>query len=377
MLTRLRQMLIKELIQLFRDPHARFGLIVPTIFQVLIYGYAATFELHHVRMAVLDLDHSYESRELLSRFESNGHFELAATLSNRRQISDLIDRGKVTLAIQILPGFAELVRKGSTAPVQVILDGSNSNTALIALGYINEIANGYAQDYAQANLLRQAPAIAVHLPSVELARRPWYNPNLESQWFFVPGTIGSILLTSCLTLAAFAIVREREVGTLEQVMVTPISRVEFILGKTVPFFLIAVAQMVLIMLIGVLWFRVPFRGNYLVFGIGTAVFLLSVLGAALLMSTVAETQQQAMIVAFFFITPAITLSGFSFPISSMPTFLQWLTLLDPLRFYLVIIRDSFLKGSDWHTLVPQIGALLVLATVLLTISVQRFHKSLD
>lgn len=377
MLTRLRQMLIKELIQLFRDPRMRFGLIVPTLLQVVIYGYAATFELHHVRMAVLDLDHSYESRELLSRFESNGHFELAATLSNRRQISDLIDRGKVTLAIQILPGFAELVRKRETAPVQVILDGTDSNTALIALGYINEIANGYAQDYAKANLLRQAPSIAVHLPSVELARRPWYNPNLESQWFFVPGTIGSILLTSCLTLAAFAIVREREVGTLEQVMVTPISRVEFILGKTIPFFLIAVTQMILIMLVGRLWFQVPFRGNYLVFGIGTAVFLLSVLGAALLMSTVAETQQQAMVVAFFFITPAITLSGFSFPISSMPATLQWLTLLDPLRFYLVIIRDSFLKGSDWRTLAPQIGALMVLATVLLAISVQRFHKSLD
>jgi drug efflux transport system permease protein len=376
-LTRLRQMLIKELIQLFRDPRARFGLIVPTIVQVMIYGYAATFELHHVRMAVLDLDHSYESRELLSRFESNGHFELAATLSSRHQISDLIDRGKVTLAIQILPGFAELVRKGETAPVQVILDGTNSNTALIALGYINHIANGYAQDYAQANLLRRAPSIAVHLPSVELARRPWYNPNLESQWFFVPGTIGSVLLTSCLTLAAFAIVREREVGTLEQVMVSPISRVEFILGKTVPFFLIAVTQMILIMLIGILWFQVPFRGNYLVFGIGTAVFLLSVLGAALLISTVAETQQQAMIVAFFFVTPAITLSGFSFPISSMPATLQWLTLLDPLRFYLVIIRDSFLKGSDWRTLLPQIVALMVLATALLTISVQRFHKSLD
>src|SRR5215472_4200511 len=155
MLTRLRQMLIKELIQLFRDPRMRFGLIVPTILQVVIYGYAATFELHHVRMAVLDLDHSYESRELLSRFESNGHFELAATLSNRRQISDLIDHGKVTLAIQILPRFAELVRKGETAPVQVILDGTNANAALIALGYSNEIANGYAQNYAKAKLRRQ------------------------------------------------------------------------------------------------------------------------------------------------------------------------------------------------------------------------------
>lgn len=377
MLNRLRQMLRKEFIQLFRDPHARFSLLVPTILQVLIYGYAATFELHHIRMAVLDLDHSYESRDLLSRFESNGHFELTATLSNRHQITDLIDRGKTTLAIQILPGFSELVGKGQTAPVQVILDGSDSNTALIALGYINEIANGYAQDYARSNLMRTAPAIAVHLPDVELARRPWYNPNLESQWFFVPGTIGSILLTSCLTLAAFAIVREREVGTLEQVMVSPISRLEFILGKTIPFFLIAMTQMVLIMLIGRLWFQVPFRGSYVLLGIGTSVFLLSILGVALLISTISSTQQQAMIASFFFVMPAITLSGFSFPISAMPRAMRWFTYLDPLRFYLVIIRSSFLKGGDLGVMWSQIFALIVVATVLLTISVQRFRKSLD
>ena len=377
MLNRLRQMLIKELIQLFRDPRARFGLFVPSILQVLIYGYAASFELHHVRMAVLNLDHSYESRELVSRFESNGHFELAATLDNRHQISDLIDHGKVTLAIQILPGFAELLRKGQTAPVQVILDGTDSNTALIALGYINEISNGFAQDYAHDNLMRKAPSIAVHMPNVQLARRPWYNPNLESQWFFVPGTVGSILFTSCLTLAAFAIVREREVGTLEQVMVSPISRLEFILGKTVPFFLIAVVQATFIVLIGRLWFQVPFRGSYLVFGVGTAVFLLSVLGAALLISTVSSTQQQAMIASFFVITPGITLAGFSFPISAMPIALQYFTYLDPLRFYLVIIRDTFLKGSEARVLAPQIFALVVLATVMLSISVRRFRKSLD
>ncbi len=377
MLNRLRQMLIKEFLQLFRDPRARFGLIVPTIVQVLIYGYAATFELHHVRMAVLDLDHSYESRDLLSRFESNGHFELAETLTDRHQIADRIDRGEVTLAIQVLPGFAELVRKGQTAPVQVILDGTNSNTALIALGYINEIANAFARDYAQANLLRTAPSIAVHMPEVQLARRPWYNPNLESQWFFVPGTIGSILLTSCLTLAAFAIVREREIGTLEQVMVSPISRLEFILGKTIPFFLIAVTQMVGIMLIGRLWFQVPFLGSYLMLGLGTAVFLLSVLGVSLFISTISYTQQQAMIAAFFFIMPAITLSGFSFPISSMPRVMQWMTYLDPLRYYLVIIRDSFLKGDGWNVLGPQMLGLVVIALALLAISVQRFHKSLD
>jgi ABC-2 type transport system permease protein len=377
MLNRLRQMLIKEFIQLFRDPRARFGLIVPSILQVLIYGYAATFELHHIRIAVLDEEHSYESRDLLSRFESNGHFQLTATLDNRHQISNLIDRGKVTLAIQILPGFSELLRKGQTAPVQIVLDGSDSNTALIALGYINEITNSYGQEYAHDSMMRTAPAIAIHLPDVELARRPWYNPNLESQWFFVPGTIGSILLTSCLTLAAFAIVREREVGTLEQVMVSPISRVEFILGKTIPFFLIAMTQMILIMIIGRMWFEVPFHGSYILLGIGTSVFLLSILGVALLISTVSGTQQQAMIVSFFFIMPAITLSGFSFPISAMPRAMQWFTYLDPLRFYLIIIRTSFLKGGDWGVIWSQIFALMVLATALLAISVQRFHKSLD
>lgn len=377
MLNRLKHMLIKELIQLFRDPRARFGLLVPSILQVLIYGYAASFELHHVRMAVLDHDHSYESRELLSRFESNGHFDLAATLENRHQISDQIDHGKVTLAIQILPGFAELLRKGQTAPVQVILDGTDSNTALIALGYINEIANGFAQDYAYDNLMRKAPSIAVHMPNVELTRRPWYNPNLESQWFFVPGTVGSILFTSCLTLAAFAIVREREVGTLEQVMVSPISRLEFILGKTMPFFFIALTQAIVITLIGRLWFQVPFRGSYLVFAVGTTFFLLSVLGAALLISTISSTQQQAMIASFFVITPSITLAGFSFPISAMPVALQYLTYLDPLRFYLVIIRDTFLKGSEARVLAPQIFALVVLATIMLSISGRYFHKSLD
>jgi ABC-2 type transport system permease protein len=377
MLNRLRQMLIKEFIQLLRDPRARFGLLVPSLLQVLIYGYAATFELHHVRIAVLDEEHSYESRDLLSRFESNGHFQLTATLDNRHQISNLIDRGKVTLAIQILPGFSELLRKGQTAPVQIILDGSDSNTALIALGYINEITNSYGQEYARDNMMRTAPEIAVHLPEVELARRPWYNPNLESKWFFVPGTIASVLLTSCLTLAAFAIVREREVGTLEQVMVSPISRVEFILGKTIPFFLIAVAQMTLIMIIGRVWFEVPFHGSYILLGIGTGVYLLSILGVALLISTVSGTQQQAMIVSFFFIMPAITLSGFSFPISAMPRAMQWFTYLDPLRFYLIIIRTSFLKGGDWGVIWSQIFALMVLATALLAISVQRFHKSLD
>src|SRR5262249_29827286 len=177
MFERIRQMLIKEFIQLLRDPRARFGLVVPSIMQILIFGYAATFELHRVPIAILDLDHSYESRDLTSRVTSSGHFKLKSILDNRHQISDLIDRGKATIALQILPGFAETLRKGNAAAVQVIVDGTNSNTALVALGYLNQIAGTLGQEYGRLSLERTAPAVAVHMPSCELARRPWYNPN--------------------------------------------------------------------------------------------------------------------------------------------------------------------------------------------------------
>lgn len=377
MLNRLRQMLIKEFIQVLRDERARFALVVPPLIQMLVFGYAATFELQRVPMAVLNLDHSYESRELVSRFISNSHFDLEYNLDNRRQITDLIDRGKITLAVQILPGFAEDLRKGQTAPMQVILDGTNSNTALVALGYINQIAITYAQQYGSDYLGRIAPAMVTQMPSVTFERRPWYNPNLESQWFFVPGTIGSLIMTSIVTLAAFAIVREREIGTLEQVMVTPITPFEFILGKTIPFFLISMAQLVGIMLVGVLWFQVPFRGSIMLLTIGTVIFILAILGVALFLSTISSTQQQVMVAAFFFIMPAISLSGFTFPISSMPPVMQWITYLDPLRYYLVIIRSSFLKGTGIGVLWPQFAALTVMAAALLGFSVARFHKSID
>jgi ABC-2 type transport system permease protein len=377
MFNRIRRMIIKELLQVLRDPRARFGLIIPPILQILIYGYAATFELHQVRMAVLDLDHSYESRDLVDRFTSSHHFRLAAVLNNRKQIADAIDRGKVTLAVQVLPGFAETLRKGDTAHVQVILDGTDSNTALVALGYINQITGDYGAEYARDRLERAAPSLASRLPSVELARRPWFNPDLDSRWFFIPGTIGSLLLTSVLTVAVFAIVREREVGTLEQVMVSPISRFEFIIGKMAPPFVIAMGQLLLMMAIGPLWFDVPFRGSVLILAAGSSIFIMSVIGVSILLSTISATQQQAMIAAFFFIMPAITLSGFSFPISSMPAALQWITYADPLRYFLVIIRDTFLKGNGMDVLWPQFAALFVIAAVLLGLSTLRFQKSLD
>ena len=215
------------------------------------------------------------------------------------------------------------------------------------------------------------------MPSVQLEQRPWYNPDLRSRWFFVPGIIGSLTLVLVVTLTAFAVVREREIGTLEQIMVTPIRPVEFILGKTLPFFLIGLFDVSLIATVGTLWFQVPFRGHILVLFAGAVLFLLCMLGVGLLISTVSSTQQQAMVTSFFFIMPAITFSGFGFPISTMPQWLQYCTYLSPLRYFLVVLRGTYLKGVGMEILWPQMLAMAALGISLLMIAVLRFHKALD
>ncbi len=375
-LHRIWQLIVKEFIQVLRDPRARFSLIAPAIVQMLIFGYAASFDVRHVTTAILDLDHSQESRELVSRFWSSEYFDITRNLSNRSEIIDLIDRRKITLAIHIMPGFAEDLRKGQTASVQVVLDGTDSNTALVALGYIGNITQRFSQQYLADHTMRIMPAVT-RVPSVQLIQRPWFNPDLDAAWFFVPGTIGALTLTLVMTMTAFAIVREREIGTLEQIMVTPISPAELLVGKTVPYFTIAMVQMTLVALIAVFWFQVPFHGSILVMILGSVLFIFSVLAIGLLISTVSATQQQAMVTAFFFIMPAITLSGFSFPISSMPAFLQWVTFIDPLRYFEVVLRDSFLKGNGIAVLWPQMMAMAILGGVLITFASIRFHKTLD
>jgi len=377
MLARLKQMLIKEFIQVFRDKRTRFVLFAPPIIQMLVFGYAATFEIHHVPTVVLDLDHSQESRELISRFSSSPYFDVQRQLTDYRQMRDLIDQGKATIGLEINAGFAQNLRKGQTAPLQVIVDATNSNTALIASGYITQIALGFAQDYQKDRIYRISPQMMEEIPSVQLEPRPWYNPDLRSRWFFVPGIIGSLTLVLVVTLTAFAVVREREIGTLEQIMVTPIRPAEFILGKTLPFFLIGLFDVSLIGTVGTLWFQVPFRGQILVLFAGAVLFLLCMLGVGLLISTVSSTQQQAMVTAFFFIMPAITFSGFGFPISTMPQWLQYLTYLSPLRYFLVVLRGTYLKGVGMETLWPQMVAMAALGISLLTIAVLRFHKALD
>jgi ABC-2 type transport system permease protein len=326
---------------------------------------------------VLDLDHSQESRELISRFTSSPYFDVQRELTNSRQLSDEIEQGKAMTGLEIDAGFAAKLRSGQTAPLQVIVDATNSNTALIASSYISQIAQGFAAEYQQDRIGRIAPRLIEVMPSVELAPRPWYNPDLRSRWFFVPGIIGSLTLVLVITLTAFAVVREREIGTLEQIMVTPIRPYEFILGKTLPFFLIGLFDVTLIAVVGSLWFQVPFRGHVWVLATGAVLYLLCMLGVGLLISTVSATQQQAMVTAFFFIMPAITFSGFGFPISTMPRWMQLVSYANPLRYFLVVVRATYLKGVGMEILWPQMAAMAGLGFLLLTAAILRFHKALD
>jgi len=344
---------------------------------MLVFGYAATLDVKHVELAVLDLDNTQESRELVSHFSASRYFDIKTHAVRREELRDGIDRGDVLAALEIDSGFAQRLRNGQGASVQVLVDCSNSNTALVALGYINQVGAEFAGHYQLDGMQRTAPQLVSFLPQADLETRPWFNEGLESRWYFVPSVIGNLTLILVMMLTAFAVVREREIGTLEQVMVTPIRRWEFILGKTIPFFLIGCFDAAIISLVGTLWFGVPFRGSLGVLAIGVVAFIFASLGLGLLISTISFTQQQAMITSFFFTMPMITLSGFATPISSMPKFFQELTYLNPMRYIMVVLRSVYLKGVGLDILWPQIAAMAGSAVLLLAVSVLRFHKSLE
>jgi ABC-2 type transport system permease protein len=377
MLGRIFHLLLKEFLELRRDKSARLRLLVPPVLQMLLFGYAATFEVFNVATVVLDQDQTQESRALVADFVHSSRIKLVAVVTGRRQVQDAVESSTAQLGIVVPQGFSELLRKGQTAPLQVLVDGTNSNTALIALGYAGQIAGAYGQAYALDLAQRTGRALGRPLVTVTLQERYWYNPNLNSRWFFIPGLIGTLTLITIVNLTAFAIVREREVGTLEQILVTPIRPIEFIIGKTLPFFLIGLIEVALVSAIGMLWFQVPFKGDPLVLLLGTCLFLLSVLAIGLLISTLCKTQQQAFASNFFVLNPIFILSGFSFPIASMPEALQWLTYLNPLRYFLVIIRATYLKGVGLDVLWPPMAALALLGLSLFALALLRFRKSLD
>jgi ABC-2 type transport system permease protein len=376
MFKRVRFLFVKELIQVLRDKRLRITLIFPPIFQLIVFGYAANLDVKHINTAVRDLDQSVESRELIARFGSSKYFDIISYPQTPKEIETLIKKGEVILSIEIPNDFSIKLKKGDTATVQVILDGTESNTAMIALGYLGRILSEYSTTIMIKRLNRQG-MVGFEEAGVELEHRSWFNPNAESRLFYVPGVIASIAFLLPIILTAQAIVREREMGTLEQIMVTPIRSWELMLGKTLPFAMIGLLDAIMIALIGIFWFEVPLRGNPFILLLGNVLFLMSSVGIGLFISTISSTQQQAQISTFFFMMPAFILSGFAFPLENMPEWLQMITYANPLRYFLIIIRGVFLKGNGLDILWPEMLALAILGGLTILLSSLRFQKRLE
>jgi ABC-2 type transport system permease protein len=371
---RIYPILIKEFLQGLRDPKMKGVIFIAPIIQLLLFGYAVSTDVKQVATAVYDLDQTQESRDLLSRFFASGYFQPKKHVTHISQIRDLLDHGKVSTAIQINRGFASALSSHQKVPIQMIVDGTDSNTATVTISYAAQIVRDYNR-----NLELEAIGLPTGAPlnrGVDLESRVWFNINLESRMFYLPGVIALIGMLITLMLTSMAIVREREIGTMEQLIVTPLRPVELILGKLLPFALIALFDMTLITTVAAFWFEVPIKGSLPLLFASMVLFLLPSLGIGLFISTISTTQQQAMMTTFFFFFPANLLSGFAFPIENMPEIVQWFTYLNPLRYFLVIIRGIFLKGIGAGILWPQMVALGALGIIVLGLSALRFTKRL-
>ncbi|HWT78505.1 MAG TPA: ABC transporter permease [Candidatus Methylomirabilis sp.] len=362
----------KEFIQIRRDRRMLPILLILPVLQLIILGYAVSSDIKHLATVVCDLDRSPASRGFADRLATSGYFDIRYRLTDERQIKGLMDAGRVRVGIVIPPRFAARLSREERATIQLLLDGTDSNTANVAQGYVTQIANAEAKRILVDRLGPKAsPPLAV-----DASIRVWFNPDLKSVNFMVPGVVALILTIVTMTMTATAIVKEKERGTIEQLIVSPIRPYELMLGKAIPFVLIGYADILIVVLVGVLWFRVPIAGSFPLLLVLSGLFILTTLGLGLLLSTVSQTQQQAMMLGFFINPPFMLLSGFIFPIASMPQPMQYLTYLISLRYFLVIIRGIFLKGVGLDVLWPQALALLIFGLSVLTLSVLRFQKHL-
>jgi ABC-2 type transport system permease protein len=369
---RLRCLVRKEFLELRMNPRLLRLVIVAPILQLTMLGYAATTDVKNVPLLVADGDRSAASRELVARFEASPYFTVVRTVTTVNEIEPDLERGTATLALAIPAGYGASVRAGRPVTVQVVADGTDSNSTTVALGYATSLIGGYAQELAASSDAQSGLAIP---KGIDARIRVWFNPQLESRHFMIPGVLALILLIVTANLAAMAIVREKELGTLEQLNVTPLRRWELIVGKLLPYGLIALVDVLLVVAVAVLWFEVPLRGSFALLFAMSLLYVLSTLALGLFISTISDTQQQAMMTAtFFFLTPMIYLSGFIFPIENMPAVIQPFTYLIPLRYFLVMVRGIFLKGIGLDLLWPQAVALGAWGAVVLSLAVVRSRK---
>jgi pyoluteorin transport system permease protein len=359
----------KELLAILKDPRSRVILVVPPILQSLIFGYAATYDLNVVPYAVLDQDHSAASHELLANLEGSGVFQRVANLQQAQDITTTIDDRRALLVVQIPPDFQRNLALGRPANLQVIADGRNSNTAGTAMGYVNAVVEGFNARWRAAHGLPQPP--------LQVSVRAWYNPNLETRWHMIPSLIGTLTLLQTMVLTAMSVAREREDGTLDQLLVTPFQPAEIMAGKALPSVLIGYVQATLILLVAQLWFRIPFSGSFVTLYVGLGAFLLAAVGIGLLISAAVATMQQAMLFSFMVLMPFALLSGLATPISSMPDWLQTITLVNPLRYSIDLAQRVYLEAVDLRTLLPDLWPLLVIAASTLTAGGWLFRHRME
>jgi len=368
-MTRLLHVIRKEFLELRQDPRLFGIVIIAPIVQLTMLGYAATTDVRNVPMLVIDEDASSESRDLVSRFEASGNFVVVNRMSTSERIDEYLDSGRAWMALQIPANYGDRVRSGQPTTVQVVADGTDANSTNVALGYTGTLVSSFARELAaESGRGRATPLVSADV-------RVWFNPQLESKDFMIPGIIALLLLVVTTNLSSMAIVRERELGTLEQLNVTPIARWELILGKMLPYAFIGLVDVLLVVVVALFWFEVPLRGSFVLLLVICLIYLMTTLGLGLFVSTISSTQQQAMMTAsFFFLIPMVFLSGFVFPIENMPAVVQPITYLIPLRYFLVILRDIFLKGVGLETFWPEALALTGWGVAILTLATLRSSK---
>jgi ABC-2 type transport system permease protein len=359
----------KELLAVLKDPRSRNSLLIPPMVQALVFGYAATYDLNHVPYAALDQDHSAASRQLLAGLDGSGIFERVANVQRASDIKSLIDARRALLIVQIDQQFERHLLSGQSADVQLIADGRNSNTAGTAIGYVTSVVKQFNLNWSRDH--GAAP------PPVRLVARAWYNPNLETRWFMIPGMIGTLTLLQTMMLTAMSVAREREQGTFDQLLVTPYRPFEIMAGKALPSILVGTIQAGGVLLVAQLWFRIPFAGSYLTLCAGLLLFLLAAVGIGLLISAVAATMQQALLYSMLLIMPFSLLSGLTTPISSMPIALQYLTAINPLRYAIDITRRVYLEGAGLDLLISDLWPLAVLGTLTLWAAAWMFSHRMQ
>ena len=364
-LRRILALMGKEFLALLKDKKSRFVLIGPPIIQLMVFGYAASFDLNNVAYAIYNEDGGSASRDLAARFAAAPAFELHGVIRHESEIRPMVDDKKVLLVVHIGPQFSRNLALGQSASVQMIVDGRNSNTALIILNYARSIVQSFNE--------AQMRAVGATGPPVHLQTRAWFNPNLQSRWFLIPGIAGLITLVVTIMVIALSVAREREQGTFDQLMVTPLHPYEILLGKALPGFIIGTFEATLIILVAVFWFKVPLLGSLLTLYTGIELLLLSAIGIGLMISSLSVTQQQGFLGAFLFIVPSILLSGFATPIENMPHVVQLITLVDPMRYFMIILRGVFLEGSSFAVLIPQFWPLALIGVVCMTLATWLFR----